>query len=219
MISHLITSAETIAHDPLIGGSALIAFGALVSRMLFKQRPIWRAVARVIFLVLLTLLLLYDGIVPHRPLQLTGAPYRDTIAGTLKIAWWLWAAWFLVALVRAVVIFEGRPRDGKLVQDILSALIYLTAAFAIIAYVFDLPIQGLPAGARRRPRRHEWALRPLSSGRSAAPFCRRWRSLRPTYRADGAPLHAKGGSAKWALGLARGARAAFVCDWSDPTIL
>src|ERR1700690_1399993 len=29
------------------------------------------------------------------------------------------------------------------VQDILSAPVYLTAAFAIIAYVFDLPIQGL----------------------------------------------------------------------------
>ena len=145
MISHLITSAETIAHDPLIGGSALIAFGALISRMLFKQQPIWRAVARVIFLALLTLLLLYDGIVPYKPLQLSGAPYRDTIAGTLKIAWWLWAAWFLVALVRAVVIFEGRPRDGKLVQDIVSALIYLTSGFAVIAYVFDLPIQGLLA--------------------------------------------------------------------------
>ena len=138
MTSGLITTLTTIAHDPLIGGSALIAFGALISRTLFKQKPIWRAVARAIFLILLTLLLLYDGIVPYQPLQQTGAPYRDTIAGTLKIAWWLWAAWFLVALVRAVVIFEGRPRDGKLVQDILSALIYLTAAFAIIAYVFDL---------------------------------------------------------------------------------
>jgi len=94
-----------IAHDPLIGGSALIAFGALISRMLFKQKPIWRAVARVIFLVLLTLLLMSDGIVPYQPLKLTGAPYRDTIAGILKIAWWLWASWFLVALVRAVVIF------------------------------------------------------------------------------------------------------------------
>src|SRR5579862_678546 len=84
MTSNLITSAAIFAHDPLIGGSALIAFGAFVSRMLFKQKPIWRAVARVIFLALLTLLLLYDGIVPYQPLQLTGAPYRDTIAGTLK---------------------------------------------------------------------------------------------------------------------------------------
>ena len=145
MTSDLITTAAMIAHDPLIGGSALIAFGALVGRLLFKQKPMWRAVARVIFLALLTLLMMYHAIVPYQPLQLTGAPYRDTIAGILKIAWWLWAAWFLVALVRAVVIFEGRPRDGKLLQDILSALIYLTAAFAIIAYVFDLPIQGLLA--------------------------------------------------------------------------
>ena len=145
MTSDLIATVAMIAHDPLIGGSALIAFGALVGRLLFKQKPMWRAVARVIFLALLTLLLMYHAIVPYQPLQLTGAPYRDTIAGILKIAWWLWAAWFLVALVRAVVIFEGRPRDGKLLQDILSALIYLTAAFAIIAYVFDLPVQGLLA--------------------------------------------------------------------------
>ena len=85
------------------------------------------------------------GLFPTDPLQQTASPYRDTIAGTLKIAWWLYAAWFLVALVRSFLIFEGRPRDGKLVQDILSALIYLAAVFAIITYVFDLPIQGLIA--------------------------------------------------------------------------
>jgi small-conductance mechanosensitive channel/CRP-like cAMP-binding protein len=145
MTSDLITTAEAIAHEPLLGGLALIAVSALISRMLFKQKPVWRAVARVIFLFLLTLLLLHNGIVPYQPLQQTGSAYRDTIAGTLKIAWWLYAAWFLVALVRSVLIFEGRPRDGKLVQDILSALIYLSAVFAIIAYVFDLPVQGVLA--------------------------------------------------------------------------
>jgi small-conductance mechanosensitive channel len=145
MTSDLTAAANMLAHDPLVGGFALIAAGVLIGRLLFKQKPIWRAVSRVIFLALLTLLLLYDGIVPYQPLQITGTPYRDTIAGTLKIAWWLWAAWFLVAVVRAVVILEGRPRDGRLIQDILSAIIYLGAAFAIIAYVFDLPIQGLLA--------------------------------------------------------------------------
>jgi small-conductance mechanosensitive channel len=145
MTSDLTATANTIAHDPLVGGFALVVIGVLVSRMLFRQQPIWRAVARVVFLALLTLLLLHDGIVPYQPLQITGAPYRDLIAGTLKIAWWLWAAWFFVALVRAAVILEGLPREGRLIQDILSALIYLAAAFAIITYVFDLPIQGLLA--------------------------------------------------------------------------
>jgi small-conductance mechanosensitive channel len=145
MTSELIATANMMVHDPLVGGLILIVAAILISRLLFKRQPIWRAVTRVIFLALLTLLLLYDGIVPYEPLKITGTPYRDTIAGTLKIAWWLWAAWFFVALVRAVVILEGRPREGRLLQDILSALIYLAAAFAIIAYVFDLPVQGLLA--------------------------------------------------------------------------
>ena len=63
----------------------------------------------------------------------------------LKVAWWLFAAWFVVGFLRAFVIVEHRPREGKLLQDLLAGLIYLVAAFAIIAYVFDLPIQGLLA--------------------------------------------------------------------------
>jgi hypothetical protein len=70
MTSDLTTSAAMIAHDPLIGGSVVIAVGALVGRILFKQKPMWRAVSRVIFLALLTLLLMYHAIVPYQPLQL-----------------------------------------------------------------------------------------------------------------------------------------------------
>jgi small-conductance mechanosensitive channel len=143
----LIAAAEVTARDPLIGAFVLIAVGVLVSRLLLNQQPIWRAIARVAFLVLLTLLLLHDGIVPYQPLHSTGTPFHDAVAATLKIAWWFWAAWFLVALIRSVVVFERRPREGRLVQDLLSALIYLAAAFAVIAYVFDLPVQGLLATA------------------------------------------------------------------------
>ena len=139
----LTTLAEVAARDPLLGAFVLMTTGALVSRLLFKQQPIWRAIVRVVFLLLLTLLLLHNGIVPYEPLHSTGTQFHDVIVGTLKIAWWFWAAWFLVALVRSVVVFEHRRHEGKLIQDLLSALIYLAATFAIIAYVFDLPVQGL----------------------------------------------------------------------------
>jgi small-conductance mechanosensitive channel/CRP-like cAMP-binding protein len=144
-MTDLIAVAEKTARDPLVGAFAIVAVGVLVSRLLFEQQPIWRALARVVFLILLTMLLLRNGIVPYEALRTSGAPAHDAIAGTLKIAWWLWAAWFLVALIRSVVVFERRPLEGKLVQDLVSALIYLAAAFAIIAYVFDLPVQGLLA--------------------------------------------------------------------------
>jgi small-conductance mechanosensitive channel len=96
-------------------------------------------------LLVLTVLLLHFGIVPYQKLQLTGIPFRDAVHGLLKIAWWLWTAWFLVGFLRAFVVTEHRPREGKLIQDLLAGLIYLAAGFAIIAYVLDLPIQGLLA--------------------------------------------------------------------------
>jgi len=144
-MTDLIALVETAARDPLLGAFALMAIGVAISRLLLKQRPIWRAFARVVFLILLTLLLLHNDIVPYLPLHSTGMPVRDAVAGILRIAWWFWAAWFLVALIRSVVVFERRQHEGKLIQDLLSALIYLAAAFAVITYVFDLPVQGLLA--------------------------------------------------------------------------
>ncbi|MGA8587489.1 MAG: hypothetical protein WB715_27300 [Roseiarcus sp.] len=52
MTSDLTATLNMIAHDPLVAGFALILAGALISRMLFKQQPMWRAVARIIFLAL-----------------------------------------------------------------------------------------------------------------------------------------------------------------------
>jgi len=131
--------------DPLVIVLGLFAIGALGSHLVFKMYPLRRAIVRVILLVLLTIALLYRGIVPYQPLQLTGSPFRDAVHAALKIAWWLWAAWFVVGFLRAFVIVERRPHEGKLLRDLLSGLVYLAASLAIIAYVFDLPIQGLLA--------------------------------------------------------------------------
>jgi small-conductance mechanosensitive channel/CRP-like cAMP-binding protein len=117
----------------------------LTTHFLCQHAPFTRAIVRVVCLLLLTILLLRAGIVPYRPLPSTGSPFRDAVHGALQVAWWLWTAWFLVSVLRAFVIVEHRPREGKLLQDLLASLIYLAAVFAIIAYVFDLPIQGLLA--------------------------------------------------------------------------
>jgi hypothetical protein len=61
--------AETIASDPLSKGLPIIAVGALVSRLLIRQHPAWRALAR--FLIILTVLLLHGGIFPYQPPEST----------------------------------------------------------------------------------------------------------------------------------------------------
>ena len=60
--------------------------------------------------------------------------------GALEIIWWLAAAWLTVGFLRAFVVLGQKPRESKLVQDLLGGLIYLVAGFAIIAFVFDLPV-------------------------------------------------------------------------------
>jgi small-conductance mechanosensitive channel len=132
-------------HDPLVIAFGLMVVGVLTTHFLFKRYPVVRAVIRVIFLVLLTIVLVGADIIPYQPLQFTGNPLLDAVRGALKVAWWLWAAWFVVGFLRAFVIVEHRPRDGKLLQDLMAGLVYLAAIFAIIAYVFDLRIQGLLA--------------------------------------------------------------------------
>jgi small-conductance mechanosensitive channel len=136
---------EAAERDPLVVILGVFVLGGLATHFLFKKYPIGRAIVRVVFLILLTIALVRADIVPYQPLLLTGSPFRDAVHGALKIAWWLFAAWFLVGVLRAVVVFQRSPREGKLVQDLLAGLIYLAAVFAIIAYVFDLPIQGLLA--------------------------------------------------------------------------
>ncbi len=134
-----------VATDPLVITLVVLALGALVTHLVFRHRPIGRAAARVIFLFALTIALLKANVVPYEPLRSTGIAFEDAVHRALAIAWWLWAAWFLVGVVRAFIIAEHRPREGKLIQDLLAGLIYLSAVFAITAYVFNLPIQGLLA--------------------------------------------------------------------------
>src|ERR1700730_91237 len=138
-------SITEAAHDPLVIILGLFTVGGLATYLFFKRHPLGRAVVRVVFLILLTIALLHADIVPYRPMELTGSPLRDAVHAILKIAWWVWAAWFLVGVMRAVVVFQRSPREGKLLQDLLAGLVYLAAVFAIVAYVFDLPIQGLLA--------------------------------------------------------------------------
>jgi small-conductance mechanosensitive channel/CRP-like cAMP-binding protein len=136
---------NTVERDPLVVAFGLMILGGVTTHFLLKNYPFVRALVRVIFLILLTVVLVHADIVPYQPLRSTGSPFLDVVHGALKVAWWLWAAWFLVGFLRAFVIVEHRPREGKLLQDLLAGLIYLVAVFAIIAYVFDLPIQGLLA--------------------------------------------------------------------------
>ena len=131
--------------NPLVVAVFLLVLGIVSGRFLFKGHPIGRALTRLFFFTLLTLVLLRGDVVPYQPLRPAATVLQGIVSAGLRIAWWLWAAWLLVGFLRTILIFERRPREAKLLQDIIAGVIYLAAFFAIIAYVFNLPIQGLLA--------------------------------------------------------------------------
>jgi len=134
---------EAATGDPLVALLALLAVAAAASHLLFRHHPLGRAAVRIALLILLTFVLLRANIVPYQPLQSAGEPIQDVVHAVLKIAWWLWAAWFLVGILHAFLIVERSPHGGRLVQDLLAGAVYLAALFAIVGYVFDVSIQGM----------------------------------------------------------------------------
>jgi small-conductance mechanosensitive channel/CRP-like cAMP-binding protein len=144
-MSDVMAAIDATIGDPLVVAVIVLALGTLATRLLFKGHPVGRAMTRLFFFGLLTLVLLHAEVVPYEPLRTSGTALHDVAVAALKVAWWIGAAWLLVGFLRSFLIFERRPREAKLLQDIIAGIIYLAATFAIVAYVFDQPIRGLLA--------------------------------------------------------------------------
>jgi small-conductance mechanosensitive channel len=139
------SSILATASDPLLWAGAVIVAGFFGARYGQRRGPLAHFLVQLLVFVILTGLLLAGGVVPYRPAAMIGSEPRRLIVGGLEAIWWLGAAWLAAGFLRAFVVLGRQPRESKLVQDLLAALIYFAAIFAIIADVFDLPIKGLLA--------------------------------------------------------------------------
>ncbi len=133
------------ATNPLFLAVAVAVVGFFGARYWQRRSALAYFSAQLFFFAILTGLMLAGGVVPYRPGASTAAEPTRLFVGALEVIWWLGAAWLAVGFLRAFVVLGRRPRDTKLAQDLLAALIYLAATFAIVAYVFDLPVKGLLA--------------------------------------------------------------------------
>jgi small-conductance mechanosensitive channel/CRP-like cAMP-binding protein len=139
------SSIAATATDPLFLAGVVIVAGFFGARYWEGRSSLAHFLIQLLVFVILTGLLLAGGAVPYRPGAAIGSEPRRFFVGTLEVIWWLGAAWLTVGFLRAFVVLGQQPRESKLVQDLLAALVYLTATFAIVADVFDLPVKGLLA--------------------------------------------------------------------------
>jgi small-conductance mechanosensitive channel len=136
--------SELIA-DPFVQTGVLALVGAIITRILLRRYPAWRLVVQLVFFVALTALLLLHDIIPYEVAPDSTPVVERFFVATAKIIWWVNGAWLLTACTRVFLIFERRPREGRLIQDLVVGLIYLGCGLSVVAYVFSAPVGTLIA--------------------------------------------------------------------------
>ncbi|MGI0528158.1 cyclic nucleotide-binding domain-containing protein [Rhizobium giardinii] len=109
-----------------------------------RSRPTARLILQIIVFSAMTAAVVLAGRNPFR----FDAPHLDG-AGSLvisaKILWWTHLAWAAIGFVRIYIVLEGKPKEARLLQDLIVALVYLGVLLSVMAFVFGVPIGTLLA--------------------------------------------------------------------------
>ncbi|AHL35120.1 mechanosensitive ion channel protein MscS [Pseudomonas brassicacearum] len=133
-----------ISDHPLLCALALLVLDILMWRLVSADRTYWKIGARLVIFSLFSMLLFNEGLNPMEPAQWVDDVPRHLAATGLQIAWWLLAARTLTVMMGAVMM-QRVGHTGRLLQDLLGAVIFLIAVIAALAYVLDLPVKGVLA--------------------------------------------------------------------------
>lgn len=133
-----------LTQHPLFTAPALLLIDLLLWRLLGASHPHWRLAVRILCFLLFSLLLFNAGMNPLR-----AAPWPEDlpshlVATGVQIAWWLFAARCLT-VVLGFLLVQRVGHAGRLLQDVIGALIFLVAIIAAAGYVLELPVKGLLA--------------------------------------------------------------------------
>lgn len=113
--------------------------GIVVWHLQGRSRPNERLVTQIGFFLAMTATLVAARIMPFR----FDAPHLDgsgSLVVTAKILWWTHLSWATIGFVRIYIVLDGRPREARLIQDLLVALVYLGVLLSVMAFVFGVPI-------------------------------------------------------------------------------
>ena len=67
------------------------------------------------------------------------------LIGSAKVLWWVHLAWALIGFVRIYLVIERKPREARLLQDLVVGVVYVGMLLSILAFVFGVPIGTLIA--------------------------------------------------------------------------
>ncbi|MBV6821664.1 mechanosensitive ion channel family protein [Pseudomonas sp. PD9R] len=135
----------SLFYTHLLSWSALLL---VIDAVLWHLAPFQHRVTRVglrtgLFLIFSTLII-NAGVSPLQAPLLADDPVAQLGATALGILWWLYAARVLTEII-GLVLMRRIGHSGRLLQDVIGALVFLAAIVAAAGYVLELPVKGLLA--------------------------------------------------------------------------
>ncbi|MFJ3485245.1 mechanosensitive ion channel domain-containing protein [Pseudomonas sp. NPDC090202] len=131
-------------HYSLAWSLLLLLADVLVWHLLSEQRRLQRVTARLGIFVAYSLVIINLGV---SPLEAPAWPDDSALqfgATALAIVWWVYAARTLTVVLG--LLLTGRVgHSGRLLQEVIGAVIFLIAIVAAAGYVLQLPVKGLLA--------------------------------------------------------------------------
>jgi small-conductance mechanosensitive channel len=134
-----------IAAAPLTWLIVLGLSGMAVWKRIGPMRSNLRLVVQIVFFTAMTAVLILGDIPLGQSEGLGLGDAHARLAIFAQLLWWLHLSWAVIGFVRIYLVLEGRPREARLLQDIVVGVVYMCVTLAALAFVFGAPIGTLIA--------------------------------------------------------------------------
>ena len=129
---------------PLSWSALLLVIDALLWQLAPFKHRVTRIGLRLALFVLFSAVIINAGVSPLQSPLFADDRVAQLGATALGIVWWLYAARVLTEVI-GLLLMRRIGHSGRLLQDVIGALVFLIAIVAAAGYVLELPVKGLLA--------------------------------------------------------------------------
>lgn len=129
---------------PLSWSALLLVIDALIWHLAPFKHRVTRIGLRLGLFLIFSAIIINADVSPLQAPVFAGDRAVQLGATALGILWWLYAARVLTEII-GLVLIRRIGHSGRLLQDVIGALVFLIAIVAAAGYVLELPVKGLLA--------------------------------------------------------------------------
>ena len=130
---------------PLLSIASVGLAGIVVWHLIPKRLANARLIVQIGFFLVMSGMLLNQHVVPYEAPRNEVTTADAVLMGSVKLLWWLHLAWALIGFVRIYLVVERKPREARLLQDLVVGLVYAGMLLSVLAFVFAVPVGTLIA--------------------------------------------------------------------------